>query len=1041
MVVNKGKRGKVPPKVTKKSDKIKPKATREGKNISVSNKGPNKRNKVIKTKEASNLLNRNETRSLSVNRKVKKVSEDTSVKSPKRKSSSDSVKGKLSSSPNKGTKLNKTTPEKMKDTKKAKISKNMTSPTTTPKTKNVAKGNLTPQRQTRGGSKVGISKTRSETSEDKLKSPSKKQGSTKMGDSKAKNVNRQVEANKTSTKVSSQKEPSKKESVDKIPKEKTKLSKSPTKNLDKVIQNMKQENEANKYHQKGKVSQKNKNDTTLDGESVSSTSSKVLSKSSTKDKLTRKDVSFASKKQTINRKDVIKPRGKLDNRAATKNVNKKDKITSTKDQVNVTPNKLKGKTKDIRKDDYVNTKSVTRNSALAKSINSNKIEKRKPKISKAKLAQRQIRKMQNLGLLGAPPRRAASLNAAAMIHITEVVGNNSSISSPEKHQQANTTQSESNDKPNIQKKKPSPIKKAMEEKKSVKTPPSKESKSRLQGNLKQRKPEIQSESSDSENSDDSESDKISVKATRAQKNKTALETNKSANNSKSEKIKDRIIRTQTKKIAGNNKLRDVVKVSSPFISSSESDEDDEEEEEKIIKRKKTKNSFTSTTSEESLDTSRESLKAGTKRKTSKSKKRPQKIKKRKKTLRDEFNMDIRDMIVKKRIASLNASAIMSASYSTPVQSDKMKMNELDGIMTNSKVGESSANNFDASMADVPKHFPTIISKMEEARSSALATDLTSKKTSSKLSSKPHVKSSSSLSEPNRVGRGSLTPSSDKEKKKQKSKEKKKSKENRDNKQKDKSKPTFSTPVNARLGDFDEDNAEPQHIIVEINDERIKSQLIASAMKKAGSGSTKSSPTSILPLKKRQMDKRSGGDSKSDTKSKKRSNQKSSSREVIVTLSSSSSDEDEEGYEKVKISSGSHSESSSSESDSNSSKSENEDSEEEIEEICTEGARATANNQVIKYNHIRPSSAGVQGGHPALNTEMNKVDVIVDGRSHSVVAGMAYQVVQRFETISTTTAVVPRFRAPGHPSANDQVRWSNISKFAKNVFFQIKYYLS
>ena len=54
----------------------------------------------------------------------------------------------------------------------------MTSPTTTPKTKNVAKGNLTPQRQTRGGSKVGISKTRSESSEDKLKSPSKKQGST-----------------------------------------------------------------------------------------------------------------------------------------------------------------------------------------------------------------------------------------------------------------------------------------------------------------------------------------------------------------------------------------------------------------------------------------------------------------------------------------------------------------------------------------------------------------------------------------------------------------------------------------------------------------------------------------------------------------------------------------------------------------------------------------------------------------------------------------------------------------------------------------------
>ena len=51
-----------------------------------------------------------------------------------------------------------------------------------------------------------------------------------------------------------------------------------------------------------------------------------------------------------------------------------------------------------------------------------------------------------------------------------------------------------------------------------------------------------------------------------------------------------------------------------------------------------------------------------------------------------------------------------------------------------------------------------------------------------------------------------------------------------------------------------------------------------------------------------------------------------------------------------------------------------------------GARSTANNPM------------------ALKTEMNKVDVIVDGRS---VAGM-YQVVHhRYETISTTTAVVPR----------------------------------
>ena len=52
-----------------------------------------------------------------------------------------------------------------------------------------------------------------------------------------------------------------------------------------------------------------------------------------------------------------------------------------------------------------------------------------------------------------------------------------------------------------------------------------------------------------------------------------------------------------------------------------------------------------------------------------------------------------------------------------------------------------------------------------------------------------------------------------------------------------------------------------------------------------------------------------------------------------------------------------------------------------------------------------NSANSATGNPmALKTEMNKVDVIVDGRS---VAGM-YQVVHhRYETISTTTAVVPR----------------------------------
>ena len=57
--------------------------------------------------------------------------------------------------------------------------------------------------------------------------------------------------------------------------------------------------------------------------------------------------------------------------------------------------------------------------------------------------------------------------------------------------------------------------------------------------------------------------------------------------------------------------------------------------------------------------------------------------------------------------------------------------------------------------------------------------------------------------------------------------------------------------------------------------------------------------------------------------------------------------------------------------------------------------------------VGANSANSAGIPTALKTEMNKVDVIVDGRS---VAGM-YQVVHhRYETISTTTAVVPRSAA-------------------------------
>ena len=51
-----------------------------------------------------------------------------------------------------------------------------------------------------------------------------------------------------------------------------------------------------------------------------------------------------------------------------------------------------------------------------------------------------------------------------------------------------------------------------------------------------------------------------------------------------------------------------------------------------------------------------------------------KMTKKKKSLKDEFKMDIKDMIVKKRLASLNASAIMSASYAQERPKDALGKN-------------------------------------------------------------------------------------------------------------------------------------------------------------------------------------------------------------------------------------------------------------------------------------------------------------------------------------------------------------------------------
>ena len=91
-------------------------------------------------------------------------------------------------------------------------------------------------------------------------------------------------------------------------------------------------------------------------------------------------------------------------------------------------------------------------------------------------------------------------------------------------------------------------------------------------------------------------------------------------------------------------------------------------------------------------------------------------------------------------------------------------------------------------------------------------------------------------------------------------------------------------------------------------------------------------------------------------------------------------------------------SSSSSSSDDSDDSDDSDEEEELEEIITDGARQNVAGPMVGLN----LSGGRSSNPVAMKTEMNKVDLIVDGR----MPGM-YQVVHRFETISTTTAVVPR----------------------------------
>jgi hypothetical protein len=390
---------------------------------------------------------------------------------------------------------------------------------------------------------------------------------------------------------------------------------------------------------------------------------------------------------------------------------------------------------------------------------------------------------------------------------------------------------------------------------------------------------------------------------------------------------------------------------------SESDSESEDKKKKasksVLNKTKVKSEdqvvYSSSESSSSSEDDKKGKKSEVKPKVEEKSSKPVTVKKRKKTMKDEFKMDMRDMIVKKRIASLNASAIMTAS------SDKWKS-------STPKVDNSS-----------------VLKAIEYVPSTPAVT-------------------ASPFASPDKV---------EPEKKQAKKGEKKK----KGHAEKSKHNWSFDEPDSKKKTKKMEQN----HIIVEIEDERIKSQLIASAMKKtAGKSASRSglfkgssirdssssenntvvvmrSSTFAPGTKSHEITR------EKSTKKKKYQHHKSSheggsghakkrrmesNKKIVVDGSSSSEDSD------------------SSSSDYSS---------EELEEIVTDGARTgrastcPSSGQIVSLNLSGGSSNPV-----AMKTEMNKVDLIVDGR----VPGM-YQVVHRFETISTTTAVVPR--TPG----NDQ----------------------
>ena len=240
----------------------------------------------------------------------------------------------------------------------------------------------------------------------------------------------------------------------------------------------------------------------------------------------------------------------------------------------------------------------------------------KKKVDKVKAAKAKLKQMQKSGFWGAPPRRAASLNAAAMVHFmydNEQIQPKMAISPPTK---ATTSGVVGN---------------AVENSGSSKeanssSPPSKTTTKspKLDSNLKKKQSNTKSKQTAASSED--EDKMLSTKL----KTSSASNTNKS-NSAKINKNHNQPIYSSDENSSSNS-------------SSSDSSDDDSDDDDRGNHNKRS---------------------SATKANSQGGKKGQQTAKnkaKKKKSLKDEFQMDIKDMIVKKRLASLNASAIMSASY-------------------------------------------------------------------------------------------------------------------------------------------------------------------------------------------------------------------------------------------------------------------------------------------------------------------------------------------------------------------------------------------